>query len=132
MPKDRPPLIFVTTHTIKEGRLDDLAARNTEFVDFVARHEPDILGLHAYLSDDRTRLTIIQVHPNADSLEHHLRVAGDQIHQSLELVTNDRVDVYGTPGELASTLLAQLRTAGLQVAVNPSPILGLARYAAAA
>jgi hypothetical protein len=123
------PLLFLTTHAVKDGRLEDLKALNAEFVDFVERHEPNILALHAYLSEDRSRLTIVQIHPHADSLER--QVAGDKIHQALELVDNERVDVYGTPGETADTLLHQLRTAGVRVTVNPAPIGGFARYAAA-
>jgi hypothetical protein len=38
------PFFFVTTHTVKDGRLDDLKALNAEFVDFVERHEPDIIA----------------------------------------------------------------------------------------
>ena len=131
MPKDRvnAPFIFITTHTVKHGRLEDLEALNAEFVDFVERHEPELIGLHAYLSEDRTRLTLIQIHPDADSLEHHLRVAGDKIHEAFELVDNERVDAYGSPGETARSLLEQLRAAGIGVAVNPAPMGGLARYA---
>jgi peptidoglycan/xylan/chitin deacetylase (PgdA/CDA1 family) len=131
MPEDRmnAPFIFITTHTVKDGRLEDLEALNAEFVDFVESHEPDIIGLHAYLSEDRTRLTLIQIHPDAASLEHHLRVAGDKIHQAFELVDNERVDAYGSPGETARTLLERLREAGLRVAVNPARMDGLMRYA---
>jgi hypothetical protein len=123
------PFIFVTTHTIKPGRLDALEALNAEFAAFVEEHEPLMLGLHAYVSEDGRRLTIIQIHPDAESLDTHLEVAGDRIHQAFELVDNESVDVYGEPAAVARGLLEQIGRAGVRVSRNPRPLAGFARFA---
>jgi hypothetical protein len=87
------PFIFISDHTIKDARLDDFEALNRRFVEFVEAYEPRILGLHVYMNDERTRISLVQVHPDADSMEFHLQVAGEEIQQAFEVVDNDRVQV---------------------------------------
>jgi hypothetical protein len=126
------PLIFVTTHTVKEGRLDDLHELNERFVAFAEQHEPRLLALQSYLSDDGTRLTLVQVHPDTDSLEFHLQVAEDLIRASFELVDNERVALYGAAGAATRGLLDHLAEAGVQVEELPRSLGGFARVATAA
>jgi hypothetical protein len=120
------PFIFITNHTIKPGRLDDLLERNDQFIAFVRANEPRILGLHVYLSEDQTQLALVQVHPDAESMEHHLSVAGDQIHQALDVVENQSIQVYGSPASSARRLLEQIQTAGVGVNVMPHQLRGIA------
>jgi hypothetical protein len=120
-------LFFITKHTVKDGRLDDLERLNAEFVEFVAANEPRIHGLNAYLDDTRTRLTLVQAHPDAASMDFHLQVAGDRIHQAFEVVDNDGVEVYGSLGPIASGLLEQIGSAGVAVSVSPNRLGGFDR-----
>jgi hypothetical protein len=124
------PVVFITQHTVKAGKLAALERLNAEFVDFVAAHEPRTLALQAYLDDTRTRLTLVQIHPDADSLDFHLEVAGEKIHAAFDVVDNDAVELYGMPGRLAGGLLEQLASAGIDVRVRASSLGGFARLAA--
>jgi hypothetical protein len=45
------PFIFVTEHTVKGGRREDLERLTGEFVEFVDANEPRIVAIGAYLSD---------------------------------------------------------------------------------
>src|SRR5205823_8520039 len=49
-------------HTVKEGKLKDLARLTDEFTEFVEANEPRLLAIDAYLNDDRDRLTLVQIH----------------------------------------------------------------------
>jgi hypothetical protein len=120
-------LFFITKHTVKDGRLDDLERLNDEFVEFVEASEPRIHALNAYLDDTGTRLTLVQVHPDAASMDFHLQVAADRIHQAFEVVDNDGVEVYGSPGPVTSGLLEQIGSAGVPVSVCPNRLGGFVR-----
>lgn len=122
------PFIFVTTHTVKEGRLADLEELNARFVEFVESNEPRILGLHAYLDESATRLAIVQIHPDAESLDAHLEIAADLIHAAFDVVGNDGVQAFGSPGPVARGLLGQIASAGVGVDVMPRSLGGFARF----
>jgi hypothetical protein len=55
-------------------------------------------------------MTVVQIHPDAASLERHLTVAGPVFRRFADVVTLGRVDVYGKPSEAA---LEQIRKAQL-------------------
>jgi quinol monooxygenase YgiN len=124
------PFIFITEHTVKSGRLNDLERLTDEFVEFVEANEPHLLAINAYLNDDRDRFTLVQIHADAESMESHLQVAGDRIHQALDVVDNDSVTVFGTPGRITRRLLDQIWAAGVRVRVNSSQLGGFHRLTA--
>ncbi|MGZ4326178.1 MAG: hypothetical protein ACXVHJ_30415, partial [Solirubrobacteraceae bacterium] len=76
-------------------------------------------------------LTLVQVHRDAESMDFHLRIAAEKVHEALEVVENDTVDVYGAPGQITRGLLDQIRTTGVRVTINPNPLAGFSRVAAA-
>jgi quinol monooxygenase YgiN len=124
------PFIFITEHTVKSGRLNELERLTDEFVEFVEANEPGLLAINAYLNDDRDRFTLVQIHADADSMDAHLQIAGDRIHQALDVVDNDSVTVFGTPGRITRRLLDQIWAAGVRVTVNSSQLGGFDRLTA--
>jgi quinol monooxygenase YgiN len=125
------PFIFITTHTVKDGRLEELERLTDEFLEFVQANEPGLVSIGAYLNDGRDRLTLVQVHRDAESMDFHLRVAGEKIDEALDVVENDSVEVYGAPREITRRLLDQVRTTGVPVTINSHPLAGFNRDAAA-
>jgi hypothetical protein len=63
------PLIFITEHTVKLGRLKDLERLSEEFVEFGEANEPRLLAIRAYLDDEGDRFTLVQLHPDAESMD---------------------------------------------------------------
>ena len=125
------PLIFITKHTVKEGRVRDLEHVTDEFLKFVHANEPRVLAVAAYLTDKRDQLSLVQIHPDPESLDFHLQVAGDKIHAALNVVDNDSVELYGTPGPTTRSLLDQIASAGVTVVEYPAPVGGFDRLGAA-
>jgi hypothetical protein len=58
--------------------------RIAELVDFVETNEPRMIAFHAYLDQDGKRLSIVQVHPDADSMLFHMQVARDHISEAYQ------------------------------------------------
>jgi len=100
------PIVSIDTSEIREGKLDDLKEAVAELVAFVESNEPRPILYEIYFDDTETRMTVVQVHPDSASMEHHMTVAGPAFAGFSELVTLSTLDVYGEPSE---ALLEQLR-----------------------
>jgi quinol monooxygenase YgiN len=111
------PFIFIGTHTLREGKLQDFKQQWQELLEMVEAKEPRLIAFHAYVNEDGTELTIVQVHPDADSMGFHMQVVRDHIseaHQSVVEKT-ERIDIYGNPSD---TVLEMIR----QVAESEAPL----------
>jgi hypothetical protein len=100
------PIVSIDTSQIREGKLDDLKEAVVELVAFVESNEPRPIIYAIYFDEAATRMTVAQVHPDSESMEYHMTVAGPAFAGFLELVTLSTLDVYGEPSE---ALLEQLR-----------------------
>jgi hypothetical protein len=99
--------IFIATNRVRPGRLDDERRRVPGWVDFIRSNEPRLLAFHEFLSADGTEVEYVQMHPDIESFEHHLRVleqAGESYRDTLEATTSIRI--YGQP---SATVMATLR-----------------------
>jgi secreted PhoX family phosphatase len=76
------PFIFISQSRIKEGRLDDFKRGLREMAEFVEANEPRVIAFEAYLNDDDTEVTGVQIHPDADSMAFHMQVAFEKIMES--------------------------------------------------
>jgi quinol monooxygenase YgiN len=92
-------IVYVDTSDVREGALEELKPAMKELVDFVEANEPRIIAYNVYLSDDGTRMTVLNVHPDSESLEYHLKVVGPVVRQFTELVSLTSIHIYGEPSE---------------------------------
>ena len=92
-------ILYVDTSDVREGALEELKPAIRELVEFVEMHEPRLIAYNAYLSNDGTELTVVSVHPDSASLEHHMTVAGPLFRRFVELVTLSSIHIYGEPSE---------------------------------
>jgi hypothetical protein len=112
------PFVMITTHRVPPDRLHELESVTRAYLDHVEANEPRAQLHTAYLDDDGSELTLVQVHPDAASAEHHMHVARDLIGQGLALVDTIGVEVYGEPGPLVRQALEHNRRAGVPVIVK--------------
>ena len=69
------PLIFVATNRLKPGQFDAERRRAPGLVEFVEQNEPQLIAFDEYVNDDGTEVTVVQVHPDAASMQHHLGIS---------------------------------------------------------
>ena len=93
------PVISIDTSLIRDGRLDELKSAVADLVEFVRANEPRPIVYEVYVDQTGSRMTVVQVHPDSASMEHHMTVAGPAFAGFAELITLSTVDVYGTPSE---------------------------------
>jgi len=91
------PFIFVATNKVREGKLEGERQRVPGWIDFIQSNEPRLIAFHEYVSADGTEVEYVQVHPDTDSFENHMRVvesSGRPYADTLESTTN--IQIYGT------------------------------------
>jgi hypothetical protein len=92
-------IVYVDTSEVREGALEELKAGMKELVDFVEANEPRLIAYNVYFSDDGTRMTVVNIHPDTASLEFHLEVAGPVFRRFVDLVTLSSIQIYGETSE---------------------------------
>jgi hypothetical protein len=66
---------------------------------FVESNEPRPISYNVYLNEDRTRMTVVQVHPDSASMEFHMNVAGPAFAKFEQLIKLSTMDVFGEPSD---------------------------------
>jgi quinol monooxygenase YgiN len=99
-------IVCIDWSEVREGKLEELRVAMKELVQFVDANERRPLAYDVYFSGDGTRMTVLQVHPDPASMEHHMRVAAGAFAKVKDLLSLSAIDMYGAPSE---TLLGQMR-----------------------
>jgi quinol monooxygenase YgiN len=126
------PFIFIGTHTIREGKLEDFKKQWRELLDVVEAKEPRLIAFNAYVNEDGTELTVVQVHPDADSMLFHMQVARDHISEAYQSVLEKtkRIDVYGKPSDTALEMIRQLAGSEVPLSLKANHLGGFTRSSA--
>ena len=105
------PIVFISTHGIKEGRLNGFTELSREVAPMIEQEKPNTVFFHAYLNEEGSEVTIVHVFPDADSMDLHFQGADDRSARSHEFIQPRRFEIYGTPSDLVPTCLFLLSDA---------------------
>jgi hypothetical protein len=128
------PLIYVSTWRIKEGRLEDYRRFSRELMEHFEAKEPQIVAFNMFLNEDETEMTSIQVHPDAASMESHLRVLTDVLGEEMkewveraDFLEPKHIEVYGTQSVGLVKADQSLVDTGIPYSVKPRHLGGFTR-----
>jgi hypothetical protein len=115
------PFIFIATNKLKPGRLEAERRRVPGLSDFIEANEPRLIAFHEYANEDGTEVGVVQIHPDADSMEFHMQVIRQRAEQAYAetLDATTSIQVYGPPSEAIVETLR--RSAGPDVALSVKP-----------
>ncbi|MGD0686260.1 MAG: hypothetical protein ABSA03_14220 [Streptosporangiaceae bacterium] len=123
------PFIFIATNRLRDGRFDAEQQRVPGLSRFVEANEPRLIAFNEYVNEDRSEVTVVQVHPDAASLEFHMGIIGDRARdayaRTLEATTG--IQVFGTPTEGILRMLQQRAGSGVALSVYPHHLGGFTR-----
>jgi hypothetical protein len=91
------PFIVRSVSTIHPGKADAYEPVVAEFCKIVEEREPRLLGFHIYVSEDRTSEVVVQIHPDAESMQHHLDVMGEKVRETFAFTDFQSLEIYGEP-----------------------------------
>lgn len=125
------PFIWIGIHKIKEGKAEEFKRMLKEFPDFIEENEPRLLAFNFYINEEENKVAVVQIHPDADSFEFHMKVAGEHISQSYGFLEETlSTQIYGTPSEGVLEMVEHFRQEAGQketLSVLPQPISGFTR-----
>lgn len=127
------PFIFIATNRLKEGKLEEERQRVPGLCDFVEANEPRLIAFHEYASEDGTEVGVVQIHPDAESMEFHMGVVAERAArayaETLEATTS--IQVYGEPSAAVLDVLSRQAGAGVPLTVRRHHLGGFTRAAQA-
>lgn len=126
------PFIFIGTHRIREGKLEEFRAGMPDFCRYVEEHEPRLIAFNAYLDEKGEEVAVVQVHPDASSMETHMQIVREHIESAygttLEATTS--IQIYGELGDDALVMMRQIAGEGVAFTVKQEHLAGFTRSAA--
>ena len=102
------PLIFVATNRLKPGQLD-AERRVPDLIEFVEQNEPQLIAFNEYVNDNGTEVTVVQVHPDAASMQKHLGIIRERAAQAYD-DTLDATLAIQIFGPVDPQMLSTMRT----------------------
>jgi hypothetical protein len=123
------PFIFIATNRLKEGKLEEERRRVPGLSDFIEANEPRLIAFNEYVNEEGTEVGVVQVHPDADSMEFHMNVVREQAQrayaETLDATTS--IQVYGTPNDTVLEMLRQQTGSGVSLSVSRYHLGGFTR-----
>jgi hypothetical protein len=89
------PIVYVDTSSIREGRHDELEAAMARLAAFVEVNMPRVISYGFFLDAERSRMTVVAVHPDSESLEFHMDTGADEFRKFADMIELLTIDVYG-------------------------------------
>jgi hypothetical protein len=93
------PFIVRSVSRIQPGQADAYEPVATEFCRLAEELEPRLLGFHIYVSEDRSSEVVLQIHLDAESMQHHLGVMGEKVRETFAFTDFESLDIYGELSE---------------------------------
>ena len=123
------PFIFIATNSLKEGKLEAERDRAAELGSFIETHEPQLLAFNEYVNAEGTEVGVVQVHPDAASMEFHMNVVAERAARAYTetLEATRSIQVYGEPSEAVLEMLRRQAGAGVPMTVKRFHIGGFTR-----
>ena len=123
------PLIVVATNRLREGRFGAEQERVPELSRFIEQNEPRLIAFNEYVNELLSEVAVVQVHPDAASLEYHMSLISERITdayaQTLDATT--RFQVFGIPTGNILRMLDQLAGSGIPLNIYPHHLGGFTR-----
>jgi uncharacterized protein YkuJ len=120
------PFVVISKSRIKPGRADAYAAWGADMLRDVEEQEPRLLAFNIWESDDHTSSVVIQVHPDAESFEYHLKLFGERVKETFDYIDLEGVEIYDSPSPFVEEFLTH-GVAGIPVTVHPLHKAGFTR-----
>jgi hypothetical protein len=126
------PFIFIATNRLKPGAYEAEQRRVPGLSEFIQAGEPRLLAFNEYANAERTEVTVVQVHPDAASMEFHMGVVAERAARAYAetLDATTQIQVFGTPTDAVVNTLRAQAGAGVPISVHAEHLGGFTRIAA--
>ena len=112
------PFIVRSVSRIHPGKAEAYQPVAAEFCRLVEQREPRMLGFHIYVNEARTSEVVVQIHPDAESMQHHLEVMGEKVRETFAFTDLESLEIYGEPNEALKEWLERV-SQGVEFSLHP-------------
>ena len=116
------PIVCFDKSAIHPGAVDKVKSLIGGLVAFVEANQSQMISYAIYLSEDESEMTVVQIHPDADSYERHMEAGGPAFREFAEHIALQTIEVYGEPSE---KLIRQLKRKAEMLGGGPVKMHGL-------
>jgi len=120
------PFIVISRSRIKPGKAAAYAAWCADMWVDVEEQEPRLLAFNQWETDDGATSVVVQVHPDAESFEYHLKLFGERVQQTSEYTDLEAVELYGPLSQFVEQF-ASHGIMGVVVTLHPRHTVGFTR-----
>src|SRR5262249_40587942 len=93
------PIMFISRHRIKPGKLESLTALVPEIWSSLAEEKPRTLLNLAYVNDDGTEVAFMHAFGDVEAMQLHWEGADDRAEQAYRYVEPIGFEIYGDAGD---------------------------------
>jgi hypothetical protein len=104
-------VIYIDRSDVHEDGWHELKAGIRALVAFVESRQPQMRTYAFYLDEDANEMTVVSVHPDAASLEHHMEIGGPEFKKLAPFLTLREIEVFGSLSPRAAALLREKASA---------------------
>jgi uncharacterized protein YkuJ len=120
------PFIVISRSRIKPGKAESYAAATAQIVSDIEEREPRLLAFNQWESEDHSSSVVVQVHPDAESFEYHLKLFGGRVRQMFDDIDVEGLEIYGPPNPFVEEF-ATHGVPGMPVTLHPLHTGGFTR-----
>jgi quinol monooxygenase YgiN len=123
------PFVFIGTHRLQHGKREAYETYVKDFVDHIEEREPQLRLFRFYFDEDSEHVTVVQVHPDAESMGVHMKVASEHIQDAYSdyLEETVSIQIFGEPTAPVLSTMRQLAGEGVPVSIH-RPLYGFDRF----
>jgi hypothetical protein len=121
------PLVHVFSAGVQDGALEGYRSYATEHVALADANAPELLAFHVYLSQDGRRVFVMQLHPDADHMDHFMKaVVAEHSARAYDFLEHgsERSEAFGP---LNDATAAAIRQYGVELVHHPYHLGGFTR-----
>jgi hypothetical protein len=123
----RAPFVFITTHRVKPGHLDDVKDLIQRYTAFLEEHDDGLRSHGAYLDEEHQIVDLVQVQTDAASADRHMELIAPWVGPASEHTDTLAVTIFGEPGPVLQTTLESIWATGATVTVHQPDGAGFIR-----
>lgn len=121
------PIVFISTHRIKEGKLHDIRELSREATPMLEKGKPETVLFQGYLNEEGNEVTFVHVFPDANAMDIHFQGAGERTGKAYEFIEPRHFEIYGTPSDQVLAAMAKEAGPGIDLLLKPQPLFGFIR-----
>lgn len=121
------PIVFISTHKIKDGKLDALEESYRRGAASIEADKPDTVAFLAYVNEEGSEVSTVHVFPDSEAMERHMEGVGERAKGAAEFLEFQLLEVYGRPSDKVLQMMQQASGRGVTLSVRPEHISGYLR-----